>query len=398
MASYRENALTRKIRENNSVIRNKNHILKCTLKTMLDNPSRTSNRALCSLIGVCRRQCNGPVERVRPKRLLSVPPYELTDYVSVIPPPVTLKSLEKENHIEEQPSKPIKKPKPRNPVADSDLYSEPPSYHQSRSVLKDSKSKSGYACCSKAPSVHSKSVHNTPGLRSKPQNLQECSRRCCVAQAFSGMVPITMSPLCCPPPVKTLISKTKTSNQKTCTPIVRSYRCLSPRSDKKQKPLLDKKHMPPSTCAFESYQRPTSAPAKSCFSDRLDFICKGYNTSNRNDFEDSSANPPNSYPSNRSLHNRSHSRNTGRLGFKSNKTSSGRTGVNVQAFTRQAFEDGDRSSGQISKVIKTSEYSGRVRNDQPSITTWRTSKPIPFYNFATVNSRRSLNSENVLYS
>ncbi|RUS92176.1 hypothetical protein EGW08_000029 [Elysia chlorotica] len=241
MACFTDNPASWKMRACNSVIRNQNHILKCTLKTLLDNPLRTRDRALSSLIGLCRKQCNGPIIELPPKRSFSLPTVSVlpVHYVPVCPPPIIIRSKKTEEvQEEEKPAAVVRKRKVRKaccePKSCSKNLCETLNNMQSicsccgRSVSPRFKCPSPKIFSKKPTSPCNFGASNFISMdcgsqrRETKAKTDKCSRRCCLSKNPSMATPLTMSPLCCPPSVKSLSPKTKDKGK--CTPIVKSYK------------------------------------------------------------------------------------------------------------------------------------------------------------------------------
>ncbi|GFR82057.1 hypothetical protein ElyMa_004087900 [Elysia marginata] len=274
MACCEEDSTLCKMRACNSVIRNQNHILKCTLKTLLDNPSRTRDRALCSLIGLCRKQCNGPIVRLRPRKVISMPTIVPTEYTPICPPPIVIKKKKSSAlQIEEKAGqeKPRAFSKTRNkifqkrsikPTGVSDYRSSNQRYSMGCSPPlrgaspQDRIKASGF---SRGFGMSSFGDYSNATRKSGAKN-DRCSRRCCLPQKSNPAAPLTMSPLCCPPSVKAL--SPKPTNKTKCTTIVRSFRCTPPPVGTARNRQQDRKRQSNSPMRNQATRssRPSSAP------------------------------------------------------------------------------------------------------------------------------------------
>ena len=432
--SCREDCSASKIRECNSVIRNRNHILKCTLKTLIDNPSRTRDKALNSLIGLCRKQCNGPMKvQTPPKKFVSMPIVLPIHYTPVCPPPLVVK-VKKGQDINEAVKAEEKKRRsihyrqsldangnPRKSSISKKKRNKPiakPTNKQANDY--DSKNCGCPKPTSNSAREYSQNLYGFSANYGKPQSVprptssprsagfqrqepDRCSRRCCLPKTqTTKSAPMTMSPLCCPPPVKSLCSKGANKSKGPPTPIVRSYRCNPPPvGRKKEQQNQGFRFNSPPRQHNAAPSRPYSAPGSNhrTASD----ICKNNTGYDRYLTNSCWSNNDGEVGYDKYLTNSCWSNNDSEVdpaiparstqGPSTQGSSSQRTeglfspaseSVNPQILASQRYADKMRGTVQAETFFnfKSSEYPGpalrSARDDPLSITTWKTSKPIRF--------------------
>ena len=374
----------------NSVIRNQNHILKCTLKTLLDNPSRTRERALSSLIGLCRKQCNGPMVQIRPKKTVSLPSARLpVDYTPICPPPIYIKT---KNGKEVKEVEKVKfKTKSTFPKSNNMPYTKFKSKPRDPCEAWCEKQCCcvccGISCCPQPKPTALKKFLNSPistpcvgtstlfsvdrynKHKGAKSNADRCSRRCCISQQSSHVSPLTMSPLCCPPSVKTLAQRPD-----KCTPIVKSFRYIPPPVNRKKQ----NQHRQPNKLSqyrVASAFRYPSAPLSR--QDVVSNICKsnmfstGYFSNFCTNNNDREVDSPGAYTPLLSMQEK-----------KDTRAGSLLMGANTQSLKSPTYGDKIKVPSQFERYSAPSEYSGstlRSAIDDPfSVTTWKTSKPVRF--------------------
>lgn len=391
MACYREDAAMIKMRACNSLIRNQNHILKCTLKTLLDHPTRARDRALSSLIGLCRKQCNGPIVRVRPRRVISMPIIVPEDYIPICPPPIIIKKkkpcgFEEPLLIEEKKPRKVLKTQVKPFPQQIKNYDKCGCHNTNQCVC---------VCCGAlCPTETAQSNRMKPSVqRSSPRGFGEtsvpdftnkaasqsgkCTRRCCLQQNSIQSVPLAMSPLCCPSPVKST-----SPNRMKCTPIVRSYRCIPEpvgRHIQNKKPPFSGPSWPKKVKSSASAQRPLSAPDMIRIYRPPSNICGfgSYNLcKNNNDSEIDSHKKNSSQPA---------TENVSSL-FTNKSTMPSSLNYNSPNLFTPSLSKKYNDDYPLSKTPNSSEFTNptlRSTNKDPfSITTWKTSKPVRFSQFS----------------